>query len=106
LNSKADTFAAQAERFFAKPFGGVVRIECTDDGSSLWIDGREGEPVVGEKAPADLSGRFSLWRGSSLVLHSVLSGQRRLETAFTTGQLKISGDMAVMARLEPEGVPA
>lgn len=37
------------------------------------------------------------------MLRSVLTGQRHLETALTGGQLKVSGDMAVMARLELKG---
>lgn len=92
-----------ARESFLAPFAGVLRIECTEDGSSLWIDGRSGTPTISETAPPDVSSRFCLWRGDALVLRSVLAGQRRLETAFTAGQLKISGDMAVMARLELRG---
>lgn len=92
-----------AEESFLAPFAGVLRIECTDDGSSLWVDGRSGAPAISETAPPDVSSRFCLWRGDALVLHSVLAGQRRLETALTAGQLRISGDMAVMARLELRG---
>jgi len=100
LSSQAADLSEAAKRCFATPFDGVLRIECKGDGSSLWIDGRPEQPVISEQAPRDVSDRFCLWRGDAVTLVSVLSGQRRLETAYTAGQLKISGDMAVMARLE------
>lgn len=105
MSSAADTLRQGAEETFRTPFGGVLRVECIDDGSSLWIDGRETPPSVSEAAPPEVSSSFCLWRGESLTLRSVLAGQRRLETALTAGQLKISGDMAVMARLELRGTP-
>lgn len=98
MSSQAEVLTTAARALFQEPFGGVLRIECTEDGSSLWVDGRE-ELVVGDKAPSELSSHYCLWRGDAETLRSVLSGQRRLETAYTSGALKISGDMAVMARL-------
>ncbi|GGY44764.1 SCP2 sterol-binding domain-containing protein [Parvularcula lutaonensis] len=100
MSSAADGLREGAEKGFVSSFDGVLRIECTEDGSSLWIDGRGDSPSVSEKAPPELEGRFCLWRGEVPVLRSVLLGQRKLETALMAGQLKISGDMAVMARLE------
>lgn len=89
-----------AEACFKQGFGGVLRIESSGDESSIWIDGRLEVPTVSDRAPPEVAGRFCLWRGPVQVLATILSGQRRLETAYTAGQLKISGDMAVMARLE------
>lgn len=103
MNSAAANLREGAETCFSTPFAGVLRIECTDDGSSLWIDGRVTPPSVSEGAPPEVSSSFCLWRGEGLMLRSVLTGQRHLETALTGGQLKVSGDMAVMARLELKG---
>lgn len=104
MSSAADGLRETAKGVFRAPFAGVLRIECTDDGSSLWIDGRTEPPAVSENAPPDVARRFCLWRGGRQVLQTILSGQRKLETAYTAGQIKIGGDMAVMARLELEGV--
>ena len=100
MSSEADTLRAPAEACFLQRFDGVLRIEATGDGSSLWIDGRGEATSVSDRAPPDVSGRFCLWRADVQTLRSVLTGQRRLEAAYTAGQVKISGDMAVMARLE------
>ncbi|NNU15493.1 hypothetical protein HK107_04055 [Parvularcula sp. ZS-1/3] len=100
MSSIASSLETAAKESFLAPFAGVLRIECTDDGSSLWIDGREDAVAISEAAPPEVMSRFCLWRGDGQVLRTVLSGQRRLETAMTAGQLKISGDMAVMARLK------
>lgn len=103
MSSRASDLRDVAERCFLQRFDGVLRIECTEDGSSIWVDGRLTRPVVTEKAPPEVSGRFCLWRGDGQTLSTVLAGQRRLEPAYMAGQLKISGDMAVMARLELGG---
>ena len=103
MSSAADELREGAEKSFKAPFAGVLRIECTEDGSSLWIDGRSDAPVVSEAAPPEVSSSFCLWRGEAMTLRSILTGQRRLETALITSQLKVSGDMAVMARLELAG---
>lgn len=103
MSSAADGLREGAEKGFSSPFAGVLRIECVEDGSSLWIDGRGEAPSVSEKAPPEVESRFCLWRADAAVLRSVLLGQRKLETALMAGQLKISGDMAVMARLELGG---
>lgn len=100
MNSASANLMESAAGVFRRPFGGVLRIECTDDGSSVWIDGRGTAVKVSEAAPPDVSSRFCLWRGEAHLLVSVLAGQRRLETAYMAGQVRISGDMAVMARLE------
>ncbi|MEM9840330.1 MAG: SCP2 sterol-binding domain-containing protein [Pseudomonadota bacterium] len=100
MSSDAERLQSAAEACFTQGFGGVLRVESSGDGSSLWIDGRPDVPTVSDRAPPEVAGRFCLWRGPVQVLSTILSGQRRLETAYTAGQLKISGDMAVMARLE------
>jgi hypothetical protein len=68
---------------------------------SLWVDGRlESAPAVSADAPPEVTSSFCLWRGEAQVLRSVLLGQRKIETAIIAGQLRVSGDMAVMARLD------
>jgi hypothetical protein len=97
-----------AEACFRSPFGGVLRIEATDRPVSLWVDGRvEGDsaPRVSEDAPPEVTSSFCLWRGEAMVLRLVLLAQRKIETAIIAGQLKVSGDMAVMARLETGAAP-
>ncbi|MEM1380393.1 MAG: SCP2 sterol-binding domain-containing protein [Pseudomonadota bacterium] len=100
MSSEAESLRSEAETCFVAPFGGILRIECAGDGSSLWIDGRGEAPVVSPDAPPEVSGQFCLWRSDVQTLRSIVSQQRRLETAYTAGQIKISGDMAVMARIE------
>ncbi|MEM1289830.1 MAG: SCP2 sterol-binding domain-containing protein [Pseudomonadota bacterium] len=100
MSKQADDLIESAKQCFVTPFDGVLRIECVGDGSSLWVDGRPAQPTISDLAPPEVAARFCLWRGEALTLLSVLNGQRRLETAFTAGQMKISGDIAVMARLE------
>ncbi|MEO1657296.1 MAG: SCP2 sterol-binding domain-containing protein [Pseudomonadota bacterium] len=103
MSKAADNLLDPAKSAFLAPFAGVLRVECTDDGSSLWIDGRGDSIVVSDKAPPEVEGRFCLWRSDRSTLSLILSGQRHLETAYTSGRVKISGDMAVMARLELKG---
>lgn len=103
MSRAADSLLDPAKGAFSAPFAGVLRVECTDDGSSLWIDGRGDAIAVSAQAPPEVEGRFCLWRSDRSTLSLILSGQRHLETAFTSGRVKISGDMAVMARLELKG---
>jgi hypothetical protein len=101
LNSGLNDVTEAARKFFRAPFGGVLRIEATDTVSSIWVDGRGGEePQVSEDAPPEVTSSFCLWRGEAQVLRSVILAQRKIENAIVAGQLKVSGDMAVMARLE------
>lgn len=96
-----DELTAEAKGFFTRPFDGVIRIELESDDRSLWIDGREAPPVVSENAPAGLDGRFCLWRTNRETLDRLLGDPpQQLESIYIAGRLKISGDMAVMARLE------
>ncbi|MEE4213403.1 MAG: SCP2 sterol-binding domain-containing protein [Parvularcula sp.] len=103
MSSQPHPLQRLAEDSFTKGFGGVLRIENSDDGTSLWVDGREDKPVIGQSAPKNLTGRFCLWRAEAEVLRGVLSGERRLGMLYNAGRLKISGDMAVMARLTMRG---
>lgn len=93
---------AAAKPFFVAPFDGVIRIEVTDGDFAFWVDGRTEPPTVGRESPSEVSTRFCLWRIDYLDLNQLFSdGPRRIESSFIASRLKISGDMAVMARLEP-----
>ncbi len=96
-----DELLAKAQVYFRKRFDGVIRIELDSVPQAIWIDGRQEPPVIGNDAPSNLSSGFCLWRTSMDTLGRVLSPEtRRLEGAYIAGRLAISGDMAVMARLE------
>lgn len=103
MSSQSRTLETLAGETFTEGFGGVLRIENTDDGTSFWVDGREETPLVGQAAPKNLTGRFCLWRAEGETLRSLLSGQRRLAMVYNAGRLRISGDMAVMGRLKMRG---
>ena len=88
-----------AQSYFGNRFDGVIRIE-TEDGATMWVDGRATPPKIGTDAPANLDGAYCLWRASADTLGRVFGPeQRQLEAAYIAGRLEISGDMAVMARL-------
>lgn len=90
-----------ATRFFPGSFGGVIRIEVLDAAYAFWVDGRQDPPIVSADAPRQLATDFCLWRIDYPDLMRVCAeGTRRIESSFVAGRLKISGDMAVMARLE------
>lgn len=92
---------AKARDYFTRPFAGVIRIEIDGRAEAIWVDGRTDPPTIGETAPANVSGDFCLWRTGQDTLQRVLSPEvRRLESAYIAGRLTISGDMAVMVRLE------
>lgn len=96
-----DDLVAQARQCLHRSFGGVVRVEVRQPDGAFWIDGMPDPPVVSLDAPTGLERGFCLWRASGETLSRVLTPEnRRLEAAFVGGRLKISGDMAVMARLE------
>jgi hypothetical protein len=88
-----------AQTYFANAFDGIIRIE-TDEGGTMWVDGRAQPPVVMESAPRGVDGAYCLWQAKQETLARVFSPEaRRLEAAYISGRLSISGDMAVMARL-------
>lgn len=93
--------AKSAGAFFSDQFDGVIRIEVAG-GEPLWVDGRVSPPAISEKAPGNVTGDFCLWQGTRETMERIFSsGARQLETSYIAGRLSISGDMAVMARLEP-----
>jgi hypothetical protein len=91
-----------AKAFFTKPFDGVVRIELGEESdNAIWVDGRTDPPKVSNTSPANVVDGFCLWSVRSSDLSMIFGGgERRLESAFVAGRLKLSGDMSVMARME------
>lgn len=93
---------ASAKNYFPSAFDGVIRIEIEGEDHSLWVDGRQDPPIISPSAPPNLDKSFCLWRGKFDVFKRIFAlEERRLESSFIAGRLKISGDMSVMARLEP-----
>lgn len=91
----------KASRYFKSGFDGVIRIETMDGKSSFWVDGRQTPPVVSAESPKGVEQGFCLWRAEKKDLQIIFGADpRRLESSYVSGRLKISGDMAVMARLE------
>ena len=103
----AAALAEQARPFFVRPFGGVIRVEATDLDASFWVDGRGARAEVGQAAPARVEGSFCLWRAKHETLARLFAERgRRVESAFVSNRLQVSGDMSVMARLEIGEAPA
>ena len=97
----ADALTEAARTMFVRGFGGVIRVEATDKGAAFWVDGRGEDAVVTRQAPAEVDGAFCLWRARHETLTRMLAERgRRVDAAFVSNRLQISGDMAVMARLE------
>jgi len=86
-----------ARAAFRAPFAAVLRLEAAEAGP-IWIDGREDPPKVSR----DFAGGEAdcVWRASREALLRLLSGKRAFETAYLAGRVAVSGDMAVMARVE------
>ena len=96
-----DELMDAARSFFTRGFDGVLRVEATDTPEAFWVDGRHDAPLIGPDSPPGLESGFCLWRGRFETLQRLFTNeQRRLESTFISGRLKISGDMSVMARLE------
>lgn len=95
----SDDLAQAASLAFAKPFGGVIRLEPEGAGP-LWIDGRTDPPVITSAAPADAArAQLCVWRASRETLLRLCQGERLLGSAYVSGRLSIAGDMSIMARL-------
>lgn len=91
----------EARSFFVQGFDGIVRVEAIDRGAAFWVDGRGEKAVLGRSAPAGVDGSFCLWRAKHETLSRLFTERtRRVEAAFVSNRLQISGDMSVMARLE------
>ena len=103
----ADALAEAARTVFVRGFGGVIRVEATDRGASFWVDGRGERARVGRAAPAEVDASFCLWRARHETLTRLFAEQgRRVESAFVSNRLQVSGDMSVMARLQIGEGPA
>ena len=90
-----------AKGVFSEAFDGVIRIEVLDADFSFWVDGRVSPPAVTRESPEGVATRFCLWRIDYPDLNQLFTdGGQRLASSFVSGRLKVSGDMAVMARLE------
>lgn len=113
---------AEAEKCFRSAFDGTLTIICRADqqfGKSetpevicvLHIDGHASPPVISIATqetiePPESNGSNGIspgactWRASHQVLQRIFLGDRQLTSAYISGRLIISGDMAVMARLK------
>ncbi len=89
---------AAAQKTFTEPFGAVITLLAEgDDDRAIRIDGRKTPPTVSiTKASANAD---CIWRAAPDILLRAISAERAFESAYVSGQLSISGDMSVMARL-------
>ena len=62
----ASELAAAAALAFAKPFGGLIRLEA-DAAPPLWIDGRQSPPAITEASPVDAGGPRSASGGQRKI---------------------------------------
>ena len=85
------------ERSFQRSFAGIIQI-YVDDSSTIWVDGHHNPPTITTTQPSPAK-PLCIWRTAQDILSRILDGERALESAFVSGRLTISGDMAVMARL-------
>lgn len=102
--SRSD-LAKAAAAAFARPFGGLIRLE-PEDAPVLWIDGRTSPPEIGEVPPGGADAApVCVWRASRDTLLRIFEGERLLASAYVSGRLFIAGDMSIMARLHLERGP-
>ncbi len=89
---------AAAQKTFTEPFGAVMTLLVEgDDDKAIRIDGRQTPPVV---SAAKAGGKADCaWRAAPDILLRAISSERAFESVYVSGQLSISGDMSVMARL-------
>ncbi len=89
---------AAAKNTFAEPFGAVIALLTVGGGDkTIRIDGRQTPPIV---SIAKTGARTDCtWRGAADILLRAISGERAFESVYVSGQLSISGDLSVMARL-------
>jgi putative sterol carrier protein len=88
---------AAAQKTFTEPFGAVISLSPEGGDETIHIDGRQNPPAVSiakAGAKTDCS-----WRAAPDILLRAISGERSFESVYVSGQLSISGDMSVMARL-------
>ena len=94
-----DDMAARAATAFRHAFDATIAI-FIDEGGGLFIDARNGAPQISafsEAAPEDAA---CVWRADAATLSRIFVGGRALDSAFLSGRLRVSGDMAVMSRLQ------
>lgn len=113
-----ETFRAEAQQCFRSSFNGSLVVICLADQrygksenpdmlSILNIDGHKTPPAISLQTtnPPPSSSQPQIddqcvWRASHQVLQRIFLGDRQLTSAYISGRLIISGDMAVMARLK------
>jgi hypothetical protein len=97
--------AKAAAAAFAKPFGGLIRLE-PEGAPALWVDGRAFPPEIGAGPPGGADeAPVCVWRASRDTLMRIFEGERLLASAYVSGRLSIAGDMSIMARLHLERGP-
>lgn len=95
-----DALAEAAKQAFAADFGAILKL-APDTGAPVWIDGRQTPPAVSPTPPEADANPDCTWRGARETLQRVLSSERAFLSAFVSGRVSVSGDMSVMARLDP-----
>lgn len=100
MSAATDDLRALAERSFAAPFEGVIRIEPHGE-PGFDVDGWSSPPrVVDASGPAPEGEARCVIRAGRDTLLRVLESERLFAAAFVAGRLVIRGDMSVVARAE------
>ncbi|MEM8987143.1 MAG: SCP2 sterol-binding domain-containing protein [Pseudomonadota bacterium] len=90
-----DVLKTAAGAAFDAPFGAVLAIDCGDVG--VFVDGTVAPPCIVETPPGAPD---CAWRAAPDCVAEILSGRLCPAKAFLNGQLSVSGDMSIMARLD------
>ena len=89
-----DTIITLLKRLPIEQLNGSILIEL-NDGESIYIDGQSGDVTEGKDGMSDVTIRLD-----EEDLRSILTGESNVIDLFTTGKIKIEGDMGLAFRLK------
>ncbi len=105
-DATSEDLIAGARTTFPTTFSGVLTIEV-EGADSIHIDGRGERCVATRVAPPEaITSSHCTWRTDGETLMRIFRGARAFESAYLSGRLHISGDMAIMLRLQMERAPS
>ncbi len=104
-DATTEDLVAGARLTFPAGFGGALTIEV-EGAVPIHIDGRGERCVVTSVAPEAIITSRCTWRTDGETLMRIFRGARAFESAYLSGRLHISGDMAIMLRLQMERAPS
>lgn len=99
--STIEDLIAGSRTTFRSGFGGILTI-CADGAAPINVDGR-GDLCIVSADPIEAGYTPDCtWRADGETLLRIFRGARAFESAYLSGRLNISGDMAIMRRLQME----